>query len=92
MELALAEPAALDRRWFDTSALQRALHRLLAQHANHPAVAGMEATCARLGERGNVFVGLLCEGKKAEAGALAGELESEREALVNQLAQLLADS
>lgn len=92
MELALAEPAALDRRWFDTSALQRALHRLLAQHANHPAVAGMEATCARLGERGNAFVGLLCEGKKAEAGALAGELESEREALVNQLAQLLADS
>ena len=92
MELALAEPAALDRRWFDTSALQRALNRLLAQHANHPAVAGMEATCARLGERGNAFVGLLCEGKKAEAGALAGELESEREALVNQLAQLLADS
>ncbi|MGN6739498.1 methyl-accepting chemotaxis protein [Dyella sp.] len=92
MELALAEPAALDRRWFDTSALQRALHRLLVQHADHPAVAGMEATCARLGERGNAFVGLLCEGKKAEAGALAGELESEREALVNQLAQLLADS
>ena len=58
--------------------------------ADAEAMAG--ATCARLGERGNAFVGLLCEGKKAEAGALAGELESEREALVNQLAQLLADS
>ena len=90
MELALAEPAALDRRWFDTSALQRALARLLAQHAGHPAASGMQASCARLGERGNAFVGLLCEGKKTEAGALAGELESEREALVNQLAQLLA--
>ncbi len=92
MELALAEPAALDRRWFDTSALQRALQRLLAQHANHPAASGMQASCARLGERGNAFVGLLCEGKRAEAGALADELESEREALVSQLAQLLAES
>ncbi|HEX5307056.1 MAG TPA: chemotaxis protein, partial [Dyella sp.] len=90
MELALAEPAALDRRWFDTSALQRALQRLLAQYAGHPSAPAMQDTCARLSERGNAFVGLLCEGKQGEAGTLAGELEAEREALVSQLAQLLA--
>jgi methyl-accepting chemotaxis protein len=91
MELALQEPAALDRRWFDTHALERATQRLLALHQGHPATAGMLDTCRRLGEQGDAFVGLLCDGKKTEANALAAPLESEREALVNQLAQLLAE-
>jgi methyl-accepting chemotaxis protein len=91
MELALQEPAALDRRWFDTHALQRATQRLLALHEGHPATAGMLDTCRRLGEHGDAFVDLLCEGKKSDANALAAPLESEREALVNQLAQLLAE-
>ncbi|HET6433635.1 methyl-accepting chemotaxis protein [Dyella sp.] len=92
MELALAEPAALDRRWFDTAALQRALQRLLAQYKDHPAGNELSGACTRLGERGTAFVGLLCEGKSAEAGELAPALEREREALVNQLALLLAES
>lgn len=91
MELALAEPAALDRRWFDTHALQRALERLLALQGATPVAAGMLETCQRLGERGSAFVDLLCEGRKSEAGALTAPLEAEREALVNQLAQLLAN-
>ena len=92
MELALREPAALDRRWFDTSALQRALQRLLAQHKNHPAADELTSTAARLGERGNAFIGLLCDGKTEQATAISGELEAEREALVNQLALLLSES
>ncbi len=91
MELARAEPAALDRRWFDTHALQRALGRLLALQGDSPVAAGMLDTCQRLGQRGSAFVDLLCEGRKSEAGALTAPLEAEREALVNQLAQLLAD-
>ena len=91
MELALAEPAALDRRWFDTHALQRALGRLLALQGEKPVAASMLDTCQRLGERGTAFVDLLCEGRKSEAGELTAPLEAEREALVNQLAQLLAD-
>ena len=91
MELALAEPAALDRRWFDTSALENALQRLLAQHPGHPAADSLAGACARLGERGSAFATLLCEGRKAEASALAGELESEREKVLSQLALLLAD-
>jgi len=92
MELALQEPAALDRRWFDTSALQRALQRLLAQHQGHPAAEGLSGTAARLGERGSAFVGLLCDGKTEQATAISSELETEREALVNQLALLLSES
>ncbi|WP_430536804.1 methyl-accepting chemotaxis protein [Dyella ginsengisoli] len=91
MELALAEPAALDRRWFDTHALQRALGRLLSLQGEKPVAASMLDTCQRLGERGTAFVDLLCEGRKSEAGELTAPLEAEREALVNQLAQLLAD-
>ncbi|HEU4669928.1 MAG TPA: methyl-accepting chemotaxis protein [Dyella sp.] len=91
MELALAEPAALDRRWFDTHALKRALERLLALQGDSPVAASMLDTCQRLGERGSAFVDLLCEGRKSEAGELTAPLEAEREALVNQLAQLLAD-
>ncbi|HEY2624114.1 MAG TPA: methyl-accepting chemotaxis protein, partial [Dyella sp.] len=37
MELALQEPAALDRRWFDTQALSRTLQRLAAGRDGHPA-------------------------------------------------------
>ncbi|MBU6247477.1 MAG: chemotaxis protein [Xanthomonadaceae bacterium] len=90
MELALAEPAALDRRWFDIHALQRALQRLLATQGDPAMAAGMIETCQRLGERGHAFVDLLCEGRTSEASALTAPLEAEREALVNQLAQLLA--
>jgi len=92
MELALAEPAALDRRWFDTHALRRSLERLLALQGDNALAAGMLETCQRLGERGSAFVDLLCEGRKSEAGALTAPLEAEREALVNQLAQLLTEN
>jgi methyl-accepting chemotaxis protein len=92
MELALQEPTALDRRWFDTSVLNRTLERLTAQHAGRPAAAALGAAGAKLSEHGNNFVALLCDGQLEQATQLSQQLESEREALMTQLAALLADS
>lgn len=91
MELALKEPTALDRRWFDTRALQHSLERLAARHADHPAAQALAEAGARLGEQGGTFVGLLCEGRLEQAQQASRELEAEREALVNQLASVLND-
>ncbi|PWK83104.1 methyl-accepting chemotaxis protein [Fulvimonas soli] len=92
MELALQEPSSLDRRWFDTGALRRTLARLTARHAGHPAAAALDAAGARLDEQGSAFVGLLCEGKLDQAAQVSQQLEAEREALISQLAALLADA
>ncbi|MCX7513120.1 methyl-accepting chemotaxis protein [Frateuria hangzhouensis] len=91
-ELALLEPSALDRRWFDTDALDRTVRRLAAQHPDHPATGALSQAGARLSEHGNAFVGLLCDGQLEQARQLSQQLESEREALVTQLAALLADA
>ena len=90
MELALLEPGALDRRWFDTDALERTVRRLAAQHPQHPAAQALSEAGARLSEHGNAFVGLLCNGQLDQAQQLSVRLETEREALVTQLAALLA--
>ena len=91
MELALQEPSALDRRWFDTSALDRTLARLAAHYAGRPAAGALSAAGARLSAQGNTFVGLLCEGQLDQAAQVSQRLETEREAMVTQLATLLAD-
>ncbi|WP_049622651.1 methyl-accepting chemotaxis protein [Frateuria defendens] len=91
-ELALLEPTALDRRWFDSTALERSLGRLTASHAGHPAAAALRAAGKELSEHGNAFVGLLCEGQLDQATQLSRQLESGREALVTQLAALLGDA
>jgi methyl-accepting chemotaxis protein len=91
MELALQEPAALDRRWFDTQALNRTLHRLTAGRDGHPAASAITAAGARLREHGNSFATLLCDGQLDQAGQLVQQLETEREALLAQLNVLLAD-
>ena len=92
MELALQEPTALDRRWFDTDALGRSVDRLAAQHDGHAAAGAMRETGARLAAHGASFVGLLCEGQLEQAAQLSQQLENERETLVKQLSALLADS
>lgn len=91
MELALQEPAALDRRWFDTQALNRTLHRLTAGRDGHPAATALTAAGARLREHGSSFATLLCDGQLDQAGQLVKQLEAERETLLTQLNVLLAD-
>jgi methyl-accepting chemotaxis protein len=90
-ELALLEPSAVDRRWFDSSALNRSLARLASRYADRPAAGVLSAAGARLSEHGNTFIGLLCEGRTEQAAQLSQQLEAERETMVAQLATLLAD-
>jgi methyl-accepting chemotaxis protein len=91
IELALQEPTALDRRWFDTDVLQRSLDRLMARHTNHPSCATLRESAARLQEHGSAFVELLNNGEFDLATQLSGKLENERETINNQLAAMLAD-
>jgi methyl-accepting chemotaxis protein len=92
MELALLEPGALDRRWFDTHAITRSIARLASLNHASPAIAGLTDTCAQLCEHGNRFVTLLCDGQLDQATQLSQQLESGREALLGQLGALLADA
>ena len=90
MELALHEPAALDRRWFDTTVFDRALARLGAQRAEHPAAATLLEAGQRLSEHADNFVRLIGEGQTTQAAQLSGQVERERESIHQQLSQLLA--
>jgi len=92
MELALREPTALDRRWFDTTALRRAIAQLTAQRADHPAASLLQQAGARLGEHGHAFAELLGDGRADAASQLPGRVESEREVIQQQLAALLSES
>lgn len=90
MELALLEPGALDRRWFDASTLNETLTRLSAHYAGHPAAGVLSAAGARMAEHGNTFVSLLRDGQLEQAAQVSQLLEAERETVVTQLAVLLA--
>ena len=92
VELALREPSAMDRRWFDNGTLNHTLARLSAHYPGHPAAAMLSAAGARLAEQGNTFVGLLCEGQLDQATQLSQQLEAERETVIAQLATLLAEA
>ncbi len=91
MELALLEPSAVDRRWFDSSALDRTLARLARQYPDRPAATELSAAGARLSQHGNAFIGFLCEGQVDQATRVSQQLETEREAMVARLASLLED-
>jgi methyl-accepting chemotaxis protein len=91
MELALQEPTSLDRRWFDTDVLQRSLDRLTARHNQHPSSEPLRVSAARLQEHGGAFLELLINGQFEQAAQMSGKLDSEREAINNQLATMLAD-
>jgi methyl-accepting chemotaxis protein len=91
IDLALQEPTALDRRWFDTDVLQRSLDRLMARHVNHPSCTTLRESAARLQEHGSAFVELLNNGEFDLATQLSSKLESERDTINNQLAAMLAD-
>jgi len=91
MDLALREPAALDRRWFDTTVLRRAIEHLAGQRPQHPAAPLLRQAGARLDEHGRAFAELLGEGHAEQAAPLPERIESEREAIQQQLGLLLAD-
>ena len=90
--LALAEPTALDRRWFDTHAIRRSIERLVALHPQHPASADLGAAGSALCEQGERFANLLGSGETGPAGEASQQLESGRDALLAQLGSLLADA
>ncbi|WP_426700505.1 methyl-accepting chemotaxis protein [Rhodanobacter sp. Col0626] len=92
MDLALLEPGALDRRWFDTHTINRSIARLASLHRGNPVTAGLTAAGAQLCDQGNRFVALLCDGQLDQAAQLSSQLESGREALLGQLGALLADA
>ena len=92
MELAMLDPGALDRRWFDTHALTRTLTRLAALHRDQPASTSLHETGVRLCEQSSRFVSLLCDGQLEQAAQLSQQLESGREALLGQLGALLVDA
>ncbi|MFC5436818.1 methyl-accepting chemotaxis protein [Rhodanobacter umsongensis] len=92
MELALLEPGALDRRWFDTHTINRSIGRLAALHQGARDVSGLTETGAQLSEQGSRFVTLLCDGQLEQAVQLSQQLESGRETLLVQLGGLLADA
>jgi methyl-accepting chemotaxis protein len=92
MELALLEPGALDRRWFDTHTINRSIGRLTALHQDTAATTGLSDAGAQLCEQGNRFVSLLCDGQIDQATQLSQQLEAGREALLGQLGALLAEA
>lgn len=92
MDLALLEPGALDRRWFDTHALNRSLTRLTAVQKDPAAGEALGLSGAKLLEQSSQFVSLLCDGQIEQATQLSQELEAGREALLGQLGSLLAEA
>jgi methyl-accepting chemotaxis protein len=91
MDLALQEPGAVDRRWFDTHTLERALARLAANHGAATAE-DLHSAGARLRERSARFVEALCEGQLEQAAECSRQMEGEREAMLAQLSTLLVDA
>ena len=90
MATALLEPAALDRRWFDTRTLVRSIERLaLLRHGSGDA-APLSNAGVQLGEQANRFITLLGNGQLDQASALAQQIETGREALLVQLDAALA--
>ncbi|WEN14631.1 methyl-accepting chemotaxis protein [Rhodanobacter sp. AS-Z3] len=92
MELALVDPAALDRRWFDTSALMRSVDRLVLLRRGAAAAPALKDAGTQLGEQSSRFVTLLGEGQLAQAGELVQKIEAGRDALLTHLGALLADA
>lgn len=92
MEVALLEPAALDRRWFDTHVLLRSIDRLALLRPGSSDAAVLSDAGAQLGEQGNRFIALLGDGQLEQAGTLAQQVEAGRQALLTQLGAALADA
>lgn len=92
MELALHEPAALDRRWFDTTVLDHVLARLGDKHATHPAAEQLMAAGRRLSTHAGAFVSLISQGDLQRAADYPSRVEAERETIHQQLGALLADA
>lgn len=90
MDLALLEPGALDRRWFDTHTLNRSISRLSESHLGQPVCVALHEAGAQLREQSSRFVSLLGEGQLEQAAHLSQELERGREQLLSQLDGILA--
>lgn len=92
MAMALLDPSALDRRWFDTHAINRSIGRLAALHAGNPASNDLNDSGTRLCEQSQRFITLLSDGELEQATQLSEQVESGRETLLGQLGTLLADA
>lgn len=92
MELALLEPAALDRRWFDTNTLVRSVDRLAQLRHGSGDVSALRNAGSQLAEHSSHFVTLLSDGQPAQAAELVEKIEAGRDALLTQLGALLADA
>ncbi len=92
MDLALLEPSALDRRWFDTHVLDRVVHRLAALYPQEATSAALIDACAELREQSAKFVDLLSDGQLDDAAHVSQKMESRREDLLKHLGTLLVDA
>lgn len=92
MALALLDPSALDRRWFDTHPINRSIERLVALHADSPATKELNDSGTLLCEQSNRFISLIGDGELERATQLSEQVESGRETLIGQLGNLLADA
>lgn len=90
MAVALLEPTALDRRWFDTRTLVRSIDRLALLRPGSGDAATLSDASTQLSAQGNRFITLLGDGQLEQASALAQQLETGREALLAQLDFALA--
>jgi methyl-accepting chemotaxis protein len=92
MDLALLDPTALDRRWFDTHVLNRVVTRLAALYPEQATSAALTDACAELREQSAKFVDLLSEGQLDDAAHVSQKIESRREDLLKHLGTLLVDA
>jgi methyl-accepting chemotaxis protein len=90
MEVTLLEPAALDRRWFDTRTLLRSIDRLALLRGGPADAAALGDAGKQMGDQGNRFTALVGAGQLEQAGELAQQLEAGRDALLAQLGNALA--
>lgn len=92
MDLALLDPTALDRRWFDTHVLNRVVTRLAALYPGQATSAALVDACTELREQSAKFVDLLSEGQLDDAAHVSQKMESRREDLLKHLGTLLVDA
>jgi methyl-accepting chemotaxis protein len=87
VDLASRDPTGVDRRWFDTTQLQRMIGELQAKRGS----AGMALVEAgeRFQTQSHAFVVLLAEGRHAEAGQAVPQMHRELDTVVQNLSNLL---
>jgi methyl-accepting chemotaxis protein len=87
VDLASRDPAGVDRRWFDTTQLQRMIGALQARRGT----AGLALVEAgeRFHSQSHAFVLLLADGRHAEASQAVPQMHRELDGVVQNLSNLL---